>query len=422
MEYTLSAKARAWPVQSELSSASMSPEGKGCPECQRRAPPEVRLLCGLARMVTEFAADMESLFDPFVALADRHPRVVAPTRTAPSVAIGRTAAEAAAFITREIPLACAALNRWLAAQKAGSSAMGSGVFRTPGWTPLTAQLADLVVADCGPALSDLIEEALSEARIAIFKSPHALTLPEQKSQLLSALSLALGQAFRQGLLSDRLRLFLKEVGDAVTQWAIDHRDWRPSGAFAVSNILAACGLRWAVSQLRQQAQALPVGVGESDRPSGFIGERKATQPGKAAAAGKDGPDRQTLLAWLETFCLDLGSDHDRFPGHDLQLAVPLKKTHQVIKQYCATIGSPQPPPRQRGSTTLGSRLVYPRKVHGPARVAPPQQQLQPLSASVSSTSTRTTDPRPVATNDLRADDFLPGRLQESQALSPPAED
>lgn len=421
MEYTLSAKAKAWPVQPELSSVSMSPEGKGCPECQRRAPPEVRLLRGLARMVTEFADDMGSLFDPFVALADRHPRVMAPVRATPSVAIGRTAEEGAAVITREIPLARAALGRWLAGQAAGSLAMGPGVFRTPEWTPLTAQLADLVVADCGPALSDLIEEALVGMRIAIFSSTRALTLPQQKIQLLNALSLALAEAFRQGLLSDRLRPFLKEIGDAVTKWAIDHRDWRPSGAFAVSNILVACGLRCVVSQLRQQAQVLPTAGGETGKPSEAGGERKSTPSAKAGAAGGDGPDRLTLLAWLEEFCLDLGSDHDRFQKHDLQLAVPLKKTHQVIRQYCATLASTQPPLRQRGSTTLGSRLVYPRKGHGAARVPPPPQ-VQPLPGTGASTSLRTTDARPVAPDDLTAADFLPGRLQESDAPSPTQDD
>lgn len=421
MEYTLSAKAKAWPVQPELSSAPMSPEGKGCPECQRWAPPEVRLLRGLARMAIEFADEMASLFDPFVTLADRHPRVVVPTRAAPSVAIGRTAAEAAAFITREIPLARAALNRWLAAQKAGSSDMGPGVFRTPEWTPLTAQLADLVVADCGPALSDLIEEALGGARIAIFSSRRPLTLLEQQAQLLSAFTHALAQAFRQGVLSDRLRLFLKEVRDAVTQWAIDHRDWRPSGAFAVSNILAACALRSVVSQLRQQAQARPATGGKADRADEAIGERKSASSGKPEAVTDDGPDRLTLLAWLGTFCLDLGSNHNRFQGYDLQVAVPLEKAHQVIKQYGATFVSDQPPIRHRGPTTLGSRLVYPRKGHGAARVPPPLQ-LQPPPAGAPLDSRRPTDSRPAAPDELTAADFLPGRLQEPDAPSPTQDD
>lgn len=385
--------------------AASRPAGPGPCRCQALGP--LQGIRSALRYLAQAARDLETLFLPLPTLSSRQPR--APARASvPQLRYDRKDGPAEADLRRNAPLLRGQVQAWLEAQRCGAPQAGPRIFcegQPQQWTPLTAHLADLVVADCGPKLAQLARDVVSGAGRRIETAIHQVSPQDQERAVVIALANAIRNTpatvasdGHDPLLSPALVRFLGQVRSDVQVWTLQHgatqkEDAGLAGAHVVGNILFACGLRSVVAQLRREALSQP------PTPS----SRWIDGRGGAARASE-----ANLYGWLETMCLDIGHGRNLLERYDVFVAADLgKKAHGAVKRFCAAIPShhdkdlkhlqtPQPSPRL---VIAGQRVIASQPPH-PLGMASPQQpdsDHTPTSRSVS------------AHSDLSAEEFATRR-------------
>lgn len=303
----------------------------------------------------------------------------------PTVRPDRNAALASADVVRNAPLIRQKVQAWLEGCRPGSAEAGARIFCEPQWTALTADLADLIVADCGPRLAEIARQVVAGAGATIESAVHRVSEVDQQRALARALASVIAgesadaaQAGARPLLSEPVARCLGQVRADVQGWTRDHKGHGSqvaglAGPHVVANIVFACGLRSIVQQLRQQAQ--------SPTPaSRWIEGRQ----GLARASEAD------LYGWLEKMCLDVGHGHDKFDSHEIFVAPALNEAHKAIKQFCEGIRysggfvllhTPTPSPKLvKPGLRIVSAPSHPLGIISPSRQ---EEERTPSSRSVS---------------------------------------
>ncbi len=398
MEQCLDSKARAaWqsPARPEDNvPPSAASRAVGSSAGVRQGPASPGVIRSALQYLAQALEDLETMLFPGPDLSSRGPRLPsAPAirlASTPQVPHDRKGAVAADDVQRNAPLIRQAVNDWLQAQAPGAASTGARMFceADPArWTALSAQLADLVVADCGPRLAQLAREVVTAAGTQIEIALTPVSEDEQQKILADVLARVIGQASPNGgapLLSPALAGFLGQVRSDVQAWTSGHGStgWQTvglAGPNVVANILFACGLRAVVAQLSREAQSQP-----PTPSSRFIQGR-----GGAARASE-----ATLYGWLQKMCLDVGHGQplvlkDRY---GIFTAASLgRKANQAVRRLVAAIPykqdltslTPAPiTPRlvQPGKPVLSPSQVHPQAVSSPAK---PEEERTPSSRSAS---------------------------------------
>ncbi len=363
---------------------------------------------GLIRSALAYAAraveDLETMLFPFPDLSARQPRLP----SAPQVRYDRKDRVAAEDVRRNGPLIGSQVKAWIDSQAPGTAAAGARIFcdDKPGqWTPLTAQLADLVVADCGPRLAQWARDIVSGAGSKIESASRCDSQEDQARAVVNALAneICITNSDRSArLFSPDLVRHLGDMRRDVQDWTLRHggRGWEQvglPGAHVVGNILFACGLRAVVEQLRREAQTQP------PTPSNRWIEGRG---GLARVSEAD------LYGMLEEFCLDLthGQRDVLLENHGLSLAAKVGKTaHPAAKQLHTTIAYSRDV-KQLQPATLTPNLVTPGK-HGQRTQATTVIHPLQVASPLQSDSQRTPSSRSRSEHsELSAAEFMtPGR-------------
>lgn len=357
------------------------------------------VICSALRYLAKAVEDLETMLFPFPDLLARRPCIPA----APQVRHDREDGVAAADVKRNAPLIRRQLNAWINRQAPGTVEAGARIFcdHKPGeWTPLTAHLADLVVADCGPRLAQLAREVISGAGRQIESSVRRDSPEDQAGAVVTAVANEIcamsGTMFADNgehLLSPDLRAFLLGVRKDVQDWTLRHSssDWGPAGlpgAHVVGNVLFACGFRAVVEQLRREAQSQP------PTPSSRWIEGRG---GAARASEAD------LYGMLEAFCLDLthGQRQLLADNHSLTLAAKVGKTaHPAAKQFHSTLAYSKDL-KQLQAATVTAGLMKPAK-RGSTAVVHPLGLASPQGVDAQRTPSSRSESRH---SELSADEF-----------------
>lgn len=375
--------------------------------------------CGLVRSALQYVAravgDLEAMLFPYPDLAARQPRLpsVPQARMAstPQVRHERKDAVAETDVQRNAPLIRQAVKDWLQAQTPGAPATGAHMFcdGAPGqWKALSAQLADLVVADCGPTLAQMARDIVTAAGTRIETAVKQVNEDSQQQALGDALAQVIGEATASGegpLLSPVLARFLGDIRADVQLWTRDHgaTGWRTiglAGPNAMGNILFACGMRSVVEQLRREAQ---------DKPP---------TPSSRYIEGRGGVARAseaTLYGWLEKMCLDVGHGQPQVlkDRYGLFTAASLgKKADPAVRRLCAAI------PYTEDLTNLTKTPLTPRLVRPGKSITSPVGALPHSVSSPSKTdSQRMSASRSESPHDvLSADEFSTRGRSVAQGL------
>ncbi len=344
----------------------------GQPAGIRQGPAGAGAIRSALRYLAKAVEDLETMLFPYPDLRTRQPHLPPAPQvrmaSTPQVRYDRKDAAAAGDVQRNAPLIRQAVKDWLQSQAPGAAATGARMFCESApqrWTALSAQLADLVVADCGPRLAQLAREVVTAAGTQIEVAVKPTNEDAQQKILADALAQVVSQANPNGdgaLLSPGLAQFLAQVRPDVQDWTHDHGStgWQAiglAGPNVTGNILFACGLRAVVAQLGQEAQSKP------PTPSSHYIE------GRSGAARAS---EATLYAWLEKMCLDASHGQPQVlkDRYGIFTAASLgRKVHQSVQRFCAAIPytqdltSLQPAPITPKLLRPGKPVTSPLTVH-----------------------------------------------------------
>lgn len=233
-------------------STTPSPGRPRAPVQVCQVAPPCSWLKTIAQAVVTFGSDMEVLFVPFVALEARHAQPLKPVASSPAAPVESSASRPTRRATPG-EVATARLSQWLeSGVKPGPATAGPRIFAGTDWTPLTGALADLVKADCGPALSQVVRESV-RAAAALAGDQKAAAASAAQSALVKTLRTQLAQQCQQGLGSGALWQFVAGSNARVAQWEAAGSGRLDSVRHVGANILIACGLRNIAQELANVA-------------------------------------------------------------------------------------------------------------------------------------------------------------------------